>query len=307
MPKLISIPVSEIVMNVEDNSRRFTSASVENMTLQLLDANKQLEPVGVVKYKSGEHKGKYRLAYGFRRVHALQDINDGQLAPEGSPLYLVQALLHDDLDANDDHGVFKMNVTENAHRQELSAMDQSISANKMADEFGYDTAKIATLLGVSKARVSQIKALMKLPVEVQQAIERGDISSSTGYELSKEKDESKLMEAFQVMMGKGGKVTREDAKEALRAQAEVEAEKAGETPASSDGSNENPDSTPAPAKAASLTRSWKAIQELLDIYRLTDDKKSKGNRQKLVEALIAYRNGGKEITFRKAFEQYVPE
>ena len=297
MPKLIQLDISDIVMNVEDNSRRFTAASVEEMTLQLLDADRQLEPVGVAKYKTGPNKGKYRLGYGFRRVHALKDITEGQMAPEGSSLYKVQALFHEDIDAGDDRAMFAMNVVENAHRQELSAMDQSFIANKLLDEFAYTPEKVAVALGISKSRVSQLRPLMKLPIVVQEAIQTGMISGTTGYELSKEKDEPKLLEAFYLMTG-GGKGSREDAKETRRRQAakEADATPEGEAP------------TAAPTKALTATRSIKAIFELLDIYRTTDDRKLKGNRQKLVEALEAYREGtASDRVFRSAFEKYVPE
>ena len=294
MPKLIALNAADIIMNVEDNSRRFTAASVEELTLQLLDSNRQLEPVGVAKYKTGENKGKYRLGYGFRRVHALKDIADGQMAPEGSPLYSVQCLFHEDVDATDDKAMYLMNVAENAHRQEQTAMDQSMAANKMLDEFGMSNDEVAKQLGISKSRLSQIKPLMKLPLTVQEAIQSGMISGTTGYELSKEKDEEKCLEAFYTMTGKGGKVTREDAKEARRKQA---TEAADAAPVGA-----------APEKAATATRSIKVIFDLLDIYRVTDDKKLKGNRQKFVEALEAYREGASsDRTFRTAFEKYVPE
>lgn len=297
MPKLITLSPADIVMNVEDNSRRFTSSSVEALTLQLLDANRQLEPVGVAKYKAGENKGKYRLGYGFRRVHALTDIIDGQMAPEGSPLYSIQCLFHDDVDATDDKAMYLMNVTENAHRQEQTAMDQSMAANKMLDDFGMSNEEVAKALDVSKSRLSQIKPLMKLPLLVQEAIQTGMISGTAGYEISKEKDEAKALETFYLMTGKsgGGKITREDAKEARRKQA---------TPAP----DSNTGDDPAPTKAATASRSMKAIFELLDIYRTTDDKKLKGNRQLFVEALEAYKAGeSSDRTFRKAFEKYIPE
>jgi ParB family chromosome partitioning protein len=297
MPKLISIPHNEIVMNVEDNSRRFTAASVQDMMVQLLDAGRQLEPVGVTKYKSGPNKGLYRLMYGFRRVHALKDIAEGKLAPEGSPLYSIQAILHEDVDAADDKTVFLANVAENAHRQEMTPMDQAISIAKMIDEFGMTMDEVAKSIGVSKSRVSQIKALLKLPLEIQMAVETGLISSSVGYYLSKEKSEEKAIKLFRKMTSIHQKPTTEDAKEARRAEAE-EAVESGEV---------SPEEATQVAKASAATRSWKAIKELLDIYRVTDDKKLKGNRQKLVEALIAYRDGGPEKTFIKTFEQCVPE
>lgn len=173
-------------------------------------------------------------------------------------------------------------------------MDQSMAANKMLDEFGMSNDEVAKQLGISKSRLSQIKPLMKLPLTVQEAIQSGMISGTTGYELSKEKDEEKCLEAFYTMTGKGGKVTREDAKEARRKQA---TEAADAAPVGA-----------APEKAATATRSIKVIFDLLDIYRVTDDKKLKGNRQKFVEALEAYREGASsDRTFRTAFEKYVPE
>ena len=57
--KILRLSPDKIVADVEYNGRRYHDSEIEDLTMQILEAGKLLQAVGVAgPYKNGENKGK---------------------------------------------------------------------------------------------------------------------------------------------------------------------------------------------------------------------------------------------------------
>jgi ParB family chromosome partitioning protein len=102
-----------------------------------------------------DHKGRYQVVYGRRRVLALRDL--------GQP---VKALIRD----LDDRGLLLAQGQENAARRDLSFIEKANFARQMRDQ-GYERATICAALHVDKTVVSRMLSVVdRLPVDLIEVI-----------------------------------------------------------------------------------------------------------------------------------------
>lgn len=67
-------------------------------------------------------------------------------------------------------------IIENLQREDLNALDRAKAFRRLADEFGLQHKEIGVRVGKSREYVSNTLRILLLPVEMQESLERGDIS-----------------------------------------------------------------------------------------------------------------------------------
>ena len=151
------IPINEIEPNPKQPRRDFD----EKALLELADSIKLhdiIQPITVTRLVSG----KYRLISGERRWKAsrLAGFND-------IPAYIRQA---------NDAQLLELALLENLQREDLNAMEISLSYKRMMEELDYTQEQVAERMGKDRSTVANFIRLLKLPPDIQLAVRNGELS-----------------------------------------------------------------------------------------------------------------------------------
>lgn len=105
---------------------------------------------------------KYQLISGERRLRAakLAGLTD-------IPAYIRQA---------NDQQLLELALLENLQREDLNAMEVSLSYKRMMEELGYTQEQVAERMGKERSTVTNYIRLLKLPPDIQLAVRNGSIS-----------------------------------------------------------------------------------------------------------------------------------
>jgi ParB family chromosome partitioning protein len=151
------ISVDEIETNPKQPRRDFDEQSLHELanSIKLHDI---IQPVTVSKLPSG----RYRLISGERRWRAakmagIQDI----------PAYVRQA---------NDAQLLELALLENLQREDLNAMEISLSYKRMMEELDYTQEQVAERMGKDRSTVANFIRLLKLPPDIQLSVRNGEIS-----------------------------------------------------------------------------------------------------------------------------------
>ena len=146
---------------IEPNPKQPRRDFEEKALLELAESIKLhdvIQPVTVSKLASG----KYRLIAGERRLRAakLAGIKD-------IPAYVRQA---------NDVQLLELALLENLQREDLNAMEVSLSYKRMMDELDYTQEQVAERMGKDRSTVANFIRLLKLPPDIQLAVRSGELS-----------------------------------------------------------------------------------------------------------------------------------
>jgi ParB family chromosome partitioning protein len=151
------IPVEDIESNPKQPRHDFDVQALEELaaSIRLHDI---IQPITVSKLASG----KYRLISGERRWRAaklagLKDI----------PAYLRVA---------DDQQLLELALLENLQREDLNAMEISLSYKRMMDELDHTQEQVAERMGKDRSTITNYIRLLKLPPDIQVAVRSGELS-----------------------------------------------------------------------------------------------------------------------------------
>jgi ParB family chromosome partitioning protein len=151
------IAVDHIEANPKQPRRDFDEKSLKELadSIKLHDI---IQPVTVSKLANG----KYRLIAGERRWRAakLAGITD-------IPAYVRQA---------NDAQLLELALLENLQREDLNAMEISLSYKRMMEELNYTQEQVAERMGKDRSTVANFIRLLKLPPDIQLAVRNGDLS-----------------------------------------------------------------------------------------------------------------------------------
>ena len=121
-----------------------------------------LEPILVRKRPSGG----FEIIAGERRWRAAQQAG----------LKEVPIFQHD----LGDEAAFEAALVENLQREDLNAMETARAFQRLADDYGYTQETIATKVGKERSTIANSLRLLKLPKDVMDLIENGDLSEGHG-------------------------------------------------------------------------------------------------------------------------------
>jgi ParB family chromosome partitioning protein len=113
-----------------------------------------------------------------------------------------------------DAEILQEQIIENLLREDLKPIEQAKAYKSLMDTQGWNGAQVAEALNVSKATISRVLALLKLPDDIQDQIEQGAIPATAGYELTKLPTDAAQREMAGRIVGES--LNRRDAIDAVR-------------------------------------------------------------------------------------------
>jgi len=151
------INIDEIEANPKQPRHDFDEQSLQELASSV-KRHDIIQPVTVSKLPSG----KYRLISGERRLRAakiagLKDI----------PAYIRQA---------NDQQLLELALLENLQREDLNAIEISLSYKRMMDELDLTQEQVAENMGKDRSTVTNYIRLLKLPPDIQVAVRNGELS-----------------------------------------------------------------------------------------------------------------------------------
>jgi len=151
------ISLDEIETNPKQPRHDFDEQSLKELasSIKLHDI---IQPVTVSKLPSG----KYRLISGERRWRAAKIAGIKDI-----PAYVRHA---------DDQQLLELALLENLQREDLNAMEVSLSYKRMMDELDYTQEQVAERMGKDRTTVTNYIRLLKLPPDIQVSVRSGDLS-----------------------------------------------------------------------------------------------------------------------------------
>ena len=132
----------------------------------------------------------YQLISGERRVRACREAGITHI-----PAYIRKI--------NSEEEMIELALIENIQRKTLSPMEVAMSYQKLVDEFSYTHDELARKLGLSRSSVVNFIRLLKLPLRVQESLQKEEISMGHARALINVPDENALIRIWQ-------KIVRED-------------------------------------------------------------------------------------------------
>ena len=151
------VSVDDIEPNPKQPRRDFDEKALQELA-ESIKIHDIIQPVTVSKLANG----KYRLISGERRWRAsklagLKDI----------PAYVRQA---------NDAQLLELALLENLQREDLNAMEVSLSYKRMMEELDYTQEQVAERMGKDRSTVANFIRLLKLPPDIQLAVRNGELS-----------------------------------------------------------------------------------------------------------------------------------
>lgn len=151
------IAVENIEPNPKQPRRDFDEAALNELAASIR-MHDIIQPITVAKL----HGNKYRLISGERRWRAsklagLKDI----------PAYVRLA---------NDQELLELALLENLQREDLNAIEISLSYKRMMEELNYTQEQVAERMGKERSTVTNYLRLLKLPPDIQIAVRNGEIS-----------------------------------------------------------------------------------------------------------------------------------
>src|SRR5688572_29356057 len=154
---VLRIPLDEIDANPKQPRRYFDEQGMQELAASIR-IHDIIQPITVTKLPGG----RYRVIAGERRMRAariaeLKDI----------PAYIRQA---------NDSQLLELALLENLQREDLNAMEVSLSYKRMMEELDYTQEQVAERMGKDRSTVANFIRLLKLPPDIQLAVRSGNLS-----------------------------------------------------------------------------------------------------------------------------------
>ncbi|GAA4312652.1 ParB/RepB/Spo0J family partition protein [Compostibacter hankyongensis] len=151
------IPLDAISVNPKQPRRDFDEQALQELS-RSIKLHDVIQPVTVA--RTGAKK--YLLIAGERRLRAsklagLKDI----------PAYIRQA---------DDQELLELALLENLQRENLNAIEVSLSLKRLMDECSLTQEQLAERMGKERSTVANYLRLLKLPPDIQVAVRQGQLS-----------------------------------------------------------------------------------------------------------------------------------
>jgi len=151
------IPVDDIEANPKQPRHDFDEQSLHELASSV-KRHDIIQPITVSKLPSG----KYRLISGERRLRAAKMAGLIDI-----PAYVRQA---------NDQQLLELALLENLQREDLNAMEISLSYKRMMDELELTQEQVAENMGKDRSTVTNYIRLLKLPPDIQVAVRNGELS-----------------------------------------------------------------------------------------------------------------------------------
>jgi ParB family chromosome partitioning protein len=156
------IPIDQLRPNPQQPRHRFDRESLEELAASI-QLHGVLQPLLV----SEEPPDRYILITGERRWRA------ARLAG----LATVPAVIRERVEDNEQ---LELALVENLQRRDLTPLEESRAFDHLRSSLGLSQQEIADRVGMDRSTVANALRLLKLPAEVQEMVERGELSAGHG-------------------------------------------------------------------------------------------------------------------------------
>ena len=154
---MMRIAIDQIETNPKQPRHDFDEQALNELAASI-KIHDIIQPITVSKLPSG----KYRLISGERRFRASKIAGLKDL-----PAYIRQA---------NDQQLLELALLENLQREDLNAIEVSLSYKRMMDELSYTQEQVAERMGKERSTVANYIRLLKLPPDIQVSVRNADIS-----------------------------------------------------------------------------------------------------------------------------------
>jgi ParB family chromosome partitioning protein len=155
------IPVDSIDPNPYQTRRRINETALEELA-ESIRASGVVQPVVLRPIANG----RYQLVAGERRWHASRRAGKTTIPAVVRQISNEQAM--------------EITIIENLQREDLNPVEQARAFERLSREFGLTQEQIASRTGKDRASISNFVRLLKLPDDVQNALEAGTLSFGHG-------------------------------------------------------------------------------------------------------------------------------
>lgn len=153
---LNEVEISQIEPNPNQPRREFDQDALQ----ELANSIKELGIIQPITLRQVDG-GKYQIIAGERRWRASQLAGLTKI-----PAYVVTV---------EDESAMEMALVENIQREDLNAIEIALAYQHLAETTGMTQAKISERVGKSRAAVTNYMRLLKLPAQVQMALQKKEI------------------------------------------------------------------------------------------------------------------------------------
>jgi ParB family transcriptional regulator, chromosome partitioning protein len=155
------IPVDSIDPNPYQTRRRINEAALEELA-ESIRASGVVQPVVLRPIANG----RFQLVAGERRWHASKRAGKATIPAVVRQISNEQAM--------------EITIIENLQREDLNPVEQARAFERLSREFGLTQEQIAARTGKDRASIANFIRLLKLPEDVQNALEAGTLSFGHG-------------------------------------------------------------------------------------------------------------------------------
>lgn len=175
----------------------------EDSLRRLADSLRQRGQLQPIRVRWDDSQGKYVILVGERRWRAAQMAGLTSLS-----CIIAEGELTD-------AERLSIQLVENALREDLRPIEQAKAYQTLMESHGWSGNQLARELHIAQASVAKALALLDLPQQVQEQVDRGALAASVAYEVSKLPDEGQRIELAQAAVA--DKLTRAEVAEAVKA------------------------------------------------------------------------------------------
>jgi ParB family chromosome partitioning protein len=184
--ELLELPVASIRPNPYQPRHEIDEPALNELAASI-QASGLLQPIVV-----RANHGSYQLIAGERRWRAVQRLGWGK----------IPAVVKD----VDDRTLLTLALIENLQRDQLSAVEEATSYQRLLDEFGVSQTEIARLVGRDRSTVANALRLLKLPEDVRTMLHLGHLSEGHGRALLSLTDSKAIQRAAEQAISQGWSV-----------------------------------------------------------------------------------------------------
>ena len=150
------IPIQDIEANPNQPRREFDAEALQELAKSILEIG-IVQPITLRQMENG----KYQIIAGERRWRASQIAGLTQI-----PAYIRTIK---------DENVMEMALVENIQREDLNAIEIALAYEHLMESSGMTQEKVSERVGKSRAAVANYVRLLKLPAQVQMALQNKEI------------------------------------------------------------------------------------------------------------------------------------
>jgi ParB family chromosome partitioning protein len=152
------VPIEKVVANPDQPRRVFDQEDLDDLTASIKEKG-VIQPLIVRSMGTDQ----YEIVAGERRWRAAQ----------AAQLHEVPVVVREYSDLE----VLEVAIIENIQRADLNAVEEAAGYRQLMDKFGHTQEKLAEALGKSRSHIANLMRLLQLPTEVQDMVQRKDLSA----------------------------------------------------------------------------------------------------------------------------------